>query len=80
MTQVGNPFAPLKASDRIQSLDVMRGIVLFGILIMNINGMGLANAYMDPTVAGGASGGGESLVARTLATRPYCHCCRYTRD
>ncbi|MFH4967886.1 DUF418 domain-containing protein [Gaetbulibacter sp. M240] len=56
MTQVGNPFAPLKASDRIQSLDVMRGIVLFGILIMNINGMGLAGAYMDPTVAGGATG------------------------
>ncbi|GAA4281472.1 DUF418 domain-containing protein [Gaetbulibacter aestuarii] len=56
MTQVGNPFAPLQDSDRIQSLDVMRGIVLFGILIMNINGMGLAGAYMDPTVSGGATG------------------------
>jgi uncharacterized protein len=34
----------------------MRGIVLFGILLMNINGMGLARAYGDPTVSGGASG------------------------
>lgn len=49
-------LAPLKNSDRIQSLDVMRGIVLFGILLMNINGTGLAGAYEDPTVSGGSSG------------------------
>ena len=49
-------LTPLKALDRIQSLDVMRGIVLFGILLMNINGMALANAYGDPTVSGGATG------------------------
>ncbi|MFG6687155.1 DUF418 domain-containing protein [Mariniflexile sp. HNIBRBA6329] len=49
-------FVPLKSSDRIQSLDIMRGIVLFGILLMNINGMGLAGAYEDPTVSGGSSG------------------------
>jgi uncharacterized protein len=31
--------------------------VLFGILLMNINGMGLAHeAYDDPTVSGGATG------------------------
>ncbi|NMM47768.1 DUF418 domain-containing protein [Flammeovirgaceae bacterium KN852] len=34
----------------------MRGCVLLGILIMNINGMGLAGAYGNPTVAGGAEG------------------------
>jgi uncharacterized protein len=34
----------------------MRGIVLFGILLMNINGMGLARAYDDPTVSGGSTG------------------------
>jgi uncharacterized protein len=34
----------------------MRGIVLFGILLMNINGMGLAGAYEDPTVSGGSTG------------------------
>ncbi len=49
-------IAPLQESERIQSLDVMRGIVLFGILLMNINAFGLANSYNDPTVAGGFSG------------------------
>ncbi len=56
MTTTDNSFSALKLSERIQSLDVMRGIVLFGILLMNINGMGLAHAYGDPTVSGGATG------------------------
>ncbi len=57
MKNVGNSFTPIMQSDRIQSLDIMRGIVLFGILLMNINGMGLAHeAYDDPTVSGGATG------------------------
>ena len=49
-------LTPLKPLERIQSLDVMRGIVLFGILLMNINAMALANAYEEPTVSGGATG------------------------
>lgn len=49
-------LSPLQLSDRIQSLDVMRGIVLFGILLMNINGFGLSGAYGDPTVSGGSTG------------------------
>ncbi|WP_370478165.1 DUF418 domain-containing protein [Tamlana flava] len=49
-------LAPTKLSDRIQSLDIMRGIVVFGILIMNINGMGLARAYDNPSVSGGVTG------------------------
>jgi uncharacterized protein len=56
MKNAENSFAPIMQSDRIQSLDIMRGIVLFGILLMNINGMGLAHAYEDPTVSGGATG------------------------
>jgi len=56
MTTIKKSFTPLKSSDRIQSLDIMRGVVLLGILIMNINGMGLARAYGDPTVSGGAAG------------------------
>ena len=56
MKNVENSFAPIMQSDRIQSLDIMRGIVLFGILLMNINGMGLAHAYEDPTVSGGSTG------------------------
>lgn len=49
-------LTPLQPTDRIHSLDIMRGIVLFGILLMNIHMMGLANAYSDPTVAGGSRG------------------------
>jgi uncharacterized protein len=49
-------ITPIQPSDRIQSLDVMRGIVLCGILLMNINAFGLANSYNDPTVAGGFTG------------------------
>src|SRR5210317_2063241 len=56
MTTIKKSFSPLKSSDRIKSLDIMRGVVLLGILIMNINGMGLARAYGDPTVSGGATG------------------------
>lgn len=47
---------PIKQSDRILSLDIMRGIVLFGILLMNINGFGLGFGYNDPTVQGGDTG------------------------
>ena len=50
-----NTLAPLQKLDRIESLDIMRGIVLCGILLMNINGFGLAHAYNDPTVSGGAA-------------------------
>lgn len=46
----------IKTDERIKSLDVMRGIVLLGILLMNINGFGLVNAYSNPTVSGGAAG------------------------
>ncbi len=49
-------LTPINASQRISSLDIMRGIVLFGILLMNINGFGLAGAYANPTVTGGATG------------------------
>lgn len=56
METTNNSFSALKLTDRIQSLDVMRGIVLLGILLMNINGMGLSGAYDNPTVSGGAEG------------------------
>ena len=55
MTTIKESFTSLKSSNRIQSLDIMRGFVLLGILLMNINGMGLARAYGDPTVSGGAA-------------------------
>lgn len=41
---------------RIESLDFIRGCALFGILLMNIVGMGLGPAYDNPTVQGGDTG------------------------
>lgn len=38
------------------TIDVLRGIALLGILLMNINGFGLAWGYNDPTVLGGDTG------------------------
>ena len=55
METTNNSVSALKFTDRIQSLDIMRGIVLLGILLMNINGMGLSKAYDNPTVSGGAT-------------------------
>lgn len=49
-------FNPTQRKARINSLDVIRGIALLGILLMNINGMGLPFSYSDPTVAGGSDG------------------------
>jgi uncharacterized protein len=49
-------LAPIDKNERIFSLDVLRGFVLLGILLMNIADFGLWGAYNDPTVAGGADG------------------------
>jgi uncharacterized protein len=49
-------LSPIEKKSRIVALDVMRGIVLFGILLMNINGFGLAHAYSNPTISGGSTG------------------------
>jgi uncharacterized protein len=56
MNQTNFKYTPLDATKRIDSLDVIRGIALLGILLMNINGMGLPFAYSDPTIAGGDDG------------------------
>lgn len=47
---------PTRGRDRIASLDVIRGVALFGILLLNITMFGLPMAYSDPTVYGGAAG------------------------
>lgn len=49
-------LGPTMDTQRIHSLDIMRGIALLGILLMNITGFGLPYAYSDPTVYGGATG------------------------
>lgn len=45
--------APVQQTDRIEALDILRGIAVLGILLMNIVGFGLPWAYDNPTVAGG---------------------------
>ena len=47
---------PLESTSRIDSLDVIRGIALFGILLMNIIEMGLPFSYSDPSVLGHDTG------------------------
>ncbi|CAN5342440.1 hypothetical protein BH23BAC1_BH23BAC1_07520 [soil metagenome] len=49
-------LGPVNQTDRIQSVDVIRGIALLGILLMNIAGMGLPFAYSNPANAGGNTG------------------------
>lgn len=49
-------LSPIETQERVNALDIMRGFVLCGILLMNINGFGLANAYGDPTISGGSTG------------------------
>ncbi|OZV68071.1 DUF418 domain-containing protein [Winogradskyella aurantia] len=51
-----NEFKPTQNQSRINALDVIRGIALFGILLMNINGMGLPFSYSDPSVLGHTEG------------------------
>jgi uncharacterized protein len=50
-------FAPVSQRERLSSVDVVRGIAVLGILLMNIIGFAFhVAAYGDPTVAGGADG------------------------
>ena len=44
------------AASRIEALDFVRGVALCGILLMNITGFGLPDAYTNPANAGGATG------------------------
>jgi len=50
-------FAPVKPSERIPALDILRGVALLGILLMNILEFGLPlGAELNPTIAGGSTG------------------------
>ena len=49
--------APLAPADRIVAVDVVRGLAVLGILVMNVVEFGLPlHAYTDPSVAGGDTG------------------------
>jgi len=47
---------PTAGKNRITALDILRGISLLGILLMNIPGFGLYKAYDDITNSGGSTG------------------------
>jgi uncharacterized protein len=58
-------IAPVRADERISSLDTVRGFALLGILLLNITAFGLPMAaYVNPAPAGGSSG--LNLVAWTV--------------
>jgi uncharacterized protein len=49
--------APVAKEARVESLDILRGVAVFGILMMNITAFGLLlQAYGNPLADGGASG------------------------
>jgi len=51
------PVAPVRSAERIDSVDVVRGFALLGILLMNILAFALPEAaYVNPRVAGGYTG------------------------
>lgn len=52
----GGPAPAAPAAQRIEALDFVRGVALCGILLMNITGFGLPDAYTNPQNAGGATG------------------------
>ncbi|MEE1876994.1 DUF418 domain-containing protein [Altererythrobacter litoralis] len=55
--QSAGAAAPVAKSNRIDSLDILRGIAVFGILLMNISAFGMIwQAYGNPYAAGGSTG------------------------
>lgn len=56
LAQAPPPAEAAPATYRIEALDVVRGVALFGILLLNITGFGLPDAYTNPQNAGGATG------------------------
>jgi len=50
------PPPPAPTAARIEALDFVRGVALFGILLLNITGFGLPDAYTNPNNSGGATG------------------------
>jgi len=53
----GNTFSPVSQTDRIVSIDLLRGVAVLGILIMNIQHFSMPTAaYINPTAYGDLTG------------------------
>lgn len=56
------PAAPLAGAERIEAIDVLRGLSVLGILVMNVQSFGdIGAAYMNPAVRGVPEGGDLAL-------------------
>lgn len=57
MAELTKPLGPVPGKSRIDSLDILRGIAVLGILLMNIVGFAFIwQANGNPTIQGGADG------------------------
>lgn len=60
---------PTAESARIDSLDIVRGVALLGILLMNIWGFGLdSSGYFDPLAGAGATAASQQVNLQVWAT------------
>ena len=55
--------APVRAADRIASIDVLRGVAVLGILLLNVNDFSMVrSAYLAPTLGVGPFAGADFAV------------------
>lgn len=60
----GGGIAPVAQADRVEALDILRGIAVLGILMMNITAFGLLfHAYGNPLAGGGSEGPNRIVYA-----------------